>query len=836
MGKGVKKEPKPIVPEQLSEARPDRAACIKCGLCNGPQSFLKPYVPDEWTGEYLFVLEYAHEEFGRGNPFGGMVGAELKTLCQEAGITRKQVAVYAALRCRPILTGSKKPKITQLRACAPFVLRVIQVLKPKIVIAMGEAAVKAFANNAHPDKIVKLRGRVQHLNITPTVGEAVSTQWWATYSPEAVAHGNMSARPRLIEDLARHTWPILPQPVKEKPSGERVGLDTEFTPGTDAKGVLYAAVADSTRAIGVEPADMAKKLPALVDHKILVGQNISVDIESMLRAGVKCKWMNLWLQGKKQRDSVLTARLGDESRGKDGYRLESLLLSYYQTDSWKLSTDNLGTDPLKWPPDLLRERCRLDAWATLKVQEAAEKDALGPSPLCHSIAMTLRRMYHVGVYVDGATVKRMKSTVVKNMKESELAARKWLYSRFPKKGKEYWKELPFKDANIRSVLYDRDMLNIPVTRTTKGGLPSVDAKCLKLLQETMPEIEHLLRYNKFEKLNSTYCDSLAEKFQVMNDGRLWMPVRVNPLATKTGRRASDKPNFQNWPVPVRRLIVSRFPGGIIADNDFSKLEPVLGGWVMGEPRLSDYFTKHENGYIKIGEDFFKKSVDKVSDEYRAIKALVLAIIYNQKKWSLAENLWILHKVRLDSNYEKHEDLAGEMLDKFLNELFPGIKKYQRRQEEYVLEHGYVDNAVGQRRRLPIPPEPDRRDKAAFRKWCRFKAHVVNQSINYPIQSLASYVTGSGMVDLERRLLEIHKLTYEEYHWRLMQKKWPVMPLLSIEVHDDLVFDIPGNQEKKTIPIIHEMMTSVPTLRAILSDLNVTLKVETHTGPTWGVKQ
>lgn len=158
-------------------------------------------------------------------------------------------------------------------------------------------------------------------------------------------------------------------------------------------------------------------------------------------------------------------------------------------------------------------------------------------------------------------------------------------------------------------------------------------------------------------------------------------------------------------------------GGIIADNDFSKLEPVLGGWVMGEPRLSEYFTKHDNGYIKIGEDFFKKSVDKTSDEYRAIKALVLAIIYNQKKWSLAENLWILHKVLwLDSNYEKHEDLAGEMLDKFLNELFPGIKKYQKRQEEYVLEHGYVDNAVGQRRRLPIPSEPDRRDKAAYRKW------------------------------------------------------------------------------------------------------------------------
>lgn len=150
---------------------------------------------------------------------------------------------------------------------------------------MGDAAVKAFANNAHPDKIVKLRGRVQHLNITPTVGEAVSTQWWATYSPEAVAHGNMSARPRLIEDLARHTWPILPQPTKEVPRKDetRVGFDTEFTPGTGGAGVLYCAVSGTNRAIGVEPAEFKTKLPALLDKRTLVGQNISVDIEALRR-------------------------------------------------------------------------------------------------------------------------------------------------------------------------------------------------------------------------------------------------------------------------------------------------------------------------------------------------------------------------------------------------------------------------------------------------------------------------------------------------------------------------------------------------------------------------
>ena len=72
---------------------------------------------------------------------------------------------------------------------------------------------------------------------------------------------------------------------------------------------------------------------------------------------------------------------------------------------------------------------------------------------------------------------------------------------------------------------------------------------------------------------------------------------------------------------------------IVEDNDShnSKLEPVLGGWVTGEHRLSEYFTKHENGYIKIGEDFFKTTVDKKSDQYRAIKALVLADYIQSKR-------------------------------------------------------------------------------------------------------------------------------------------------------------------------------------------------------------
>ncbi len=62
--------PKPIVMEPMSAAGRSRAACVKCGLCSNPSPFVEGYVPDGYTGEYLFILDYPHMEFARtGNPY-----------------------------------------------------------------------------------------------------------------------------------------------------------------------------------------------------------------------------------------------------------------------------------------------------------------------------------------------------------------------------------------------------------------------------------------------------------------------------------------------------------------------------------------------------------------------------------------------------------------------------------------------------------------------------------------------------------------------------------------------------------------------------------------------
>ena len=89
-----------------------------------------------------------------------------------------------------------------------------------------------------------------------------------------------------------------------------------------------------------------------------------------------------------------------------------------------------------------------------------------------------------------------------------------------------------------------------------------------------------------------------------------------------------------------------------------------------------------------------------------------------------------------------------------------------------------------------------------------------------------------MVDIEAALLDKYKLTYEEYHWRLMEGKYPNMPLLINEVHDSLVYDIPIKGAKQNIGLIEEIQKAVPTLRKLLPEFDVPLNTGGKLGYRW----
>ena len=816
-----KKVPKPKLPklitiEKLSKGTPNREACLKCDLhasCDKP--FVQPMIPEGYTGKYLFIGDNSNDFERSRSPFTSLGGKQFKQALQDAGISRADVAFMPVLRCKP----QKPPKMAQLRNCAPFVFRVVEQLRPDRVIAMGPNAAKSLFNKGTPGKLPRQRGRrlVSASVANPfTFYRSCSVSQLGT-SPNEYA--------RFQEDLARFNRKQLPTPANKVPRCKDgfIGFDAEYTPSE----VLCGAVSDGETSCTVPTKDLSK-LSSLLSKNIIVGHNLPVDLDALLKAktsGIKVA-MEQWLQGNRQRDTLLIAKLADENRGVGGYTLESLLLAKHNALDYKAPTEAIGPDPTQWPVPLRDERCRLDAWATVRVYESFEPEAIGPQHITHKIAMTLHRMKYCGVYISMDKFQQMKREVY----AEELSSGKVLQRHARKLGMSDF--VASKDADVRELVYGK--LGLEIESYTKSGLASASVKHLKEYKDDYPVIQALLAYSKADKLKTTYVDGLEKKIVRLNDGRHWISVLINALAAKTGRRASSSPNFQNLPVRVRQIIVSRFKGGSIADNDYSKLEPIVGGWVTGEHRLTEYFTKNPNGYISIGTDFFKKTVEKNTKEYTAVKSLILGVLYNKKKWSLAEDLWA-NNAKLDNDYEKHTDKAGELLEEFLTKMFPGVRAYHERQEAFVLQNGYVDNAVGQRRRLPLPPQPERSDKLAYKIWMRFRSHVINQSINYPIQSFAAYVTGSAMIDLEAAFLRQFNWSYTDYHTALIEKRWPHMPLICIEVHDDIVEDIPKGMEKKTQEVTNDAMKSVPTLRKLMPSFKTPLSIDTNIGNCWGLK-
>ena len=123
----------PQVPEGLSKGNERREACQHCGLfksCSGP--FATPDISDEWTGKLLVISTGLGDESNR----------IFQHAVSSAGYEKEDCAFVAPVRC----SAKAKPKMAQIRACRPFLLKILQVLKPKYVLGLGPVALRALRN------------------------------------------------------------------------------------------------------------------------------------------------------------------------------------------------------------------------------------------------------------------------------------------------------------------------------------------------------------------------------------------------------------------------------------------------------------------------------------------------------------------------------------------------------------------------------------------------------------------------------------------------------------------------------------------------------------------
>ena len=175
------------------------AQCRACGLCDSRRNTV--FGAGDRQADWLIVGEAPNEnEDLQGEPFVGQPGLLLDNMLKALGLTRHQ-KVYLAnvLRCRP--PGNRNPEPDEVAQCEPFLRRQVQLLQPRIILAMGRFAVQALLQTNEP--IGKLRGRVHRYHGVPVV---------VTYHPSSLLR-NLPEKAKAWADLCL-AMEVLEQPAK----------------------------------------------------------------------------------------------------------------------------------------------------------------------------------------------------------------------------------------------------------------------------------------------------------------------------------------------------------------------------------------------------------------------------------------------------------------------------------------------------------------------------------------------------------------------------------------------------------------------------------------------
>jgi DNA polymerase I len=331
-------------------------------------------------------------------------------------------------------------------------------------------------------------------------------------------------------------------------------------------------------------------------------------------------------------------------------------------------------------------------------------------------------------------------------------------------------------------------LGMPVKRKTATGQPSTDEEVLNELAEDFPLPKLLLEHRSLSKLKSTYTDKLP-KMVNPNTGRVH--TNYGQATAITGRLSSNDPNLQNIPVrtPQGREIRKAFiaaPGNVIVSADYSQIELRIMAHISQDASLLDAFAKGLDIHKATAADIFGQPIEEITSEQRRYtKAVNFGLIYGMGAFGLASQLGI------------ERNAAQQFIDKYFAR-YPGVAEYMQQTRESARAKGYVETVFG--RRLTLT---DINGGNGPRR-----AGAERAAINAPMQGTAADLIKLAMIAVDRWLSESK-----------LQSK------LIMQVHDELVLEVPQAEletVKKTLP---ERMTSVASLR-------VPLVAEVGVGSNW----
>ena len=330
-------------------------------------------------------------------------------------------------------------------------------------------------------------------------------------------------------------------------------------------------------------------------------------------------------------------------------------------------------------------------------------------------------------------------------------------------------------------------MNLPILRKTPKGAPSTDEDVLSKLAADYPLPRTLLDYRGLAKLKSTYTDKLPKMIDPVTQR---VHTDYAQAAVLTGRLASSDPNLQNIPVRTeegRRIRTAFIPsdGGVIVSADYSQIELRVMAHLSGDANLQKAFKEGVDIHRATAGEVFGVAPDAVTAEQRrAAKAINFGLIYGMSAFGLAQNLGIAR------------DAAQTYIDRYFAR-YPGVAEYMSRIKKQASANGYVETVFGRRLWLPeINAKGPRR------------AGAERAAINAPMQGTSADLIKMAMVAVQEWL-----------------DKEKLASLLVMQVHDELVLDVP-RPEQEVVAV------ALPGLMCNVADLQVPLVAETGVGDNW----
>jgi len=522
-----------------------------------------------------------------------------------------------------------------------------------------------------------------------------------------------------------------------------------------------------------------KKMRALLeDEKIAkFGHNLKYDIAILRQAGLELRPISF--------DSMVASYLlnpGSRGHGLDnlafevfGYQMQPIT-DLIGTGKKQIAMELVPLEKISWysceDADYTYRLCRYFK------PELEEKNILG---LLEKMEMplipVLATLEQNGVKIDSDFLGKMSKEVGRKLLQLE----KKIYDQA---GTTFNINSPLQ---LKGILFEKMKISSEGIGKTKTGLSTAAAQ-LDKLKDKHPIIPLLIDYRELAKLQSTYLEALPK---LVNPKTGRVHTSFNQTITATGRLSSSDPNFQNIPVrteegrKIRRAFIAE-RGFKIISADYSQIELRIVASLAGDEKMIASFKKDEDIHRRTAAEIYNIPLEAVTKEQRyEAKEVNFGILYGMGAWGLATRK-NMSRERARAFIEKYFVVHGQ------------IQEYIATTISLAHEQGYVETLFGRRRYLP----------EINSSMPQVRAQAERMAVNMPVQGTAADLMKLAMINIHHGLPKISPRSK-----------------MILQVHDELVFEVPNQEVAKVSKFIATEMNNVYKLK-------VPIKTEVSFGDNW----